>query len=282
MKKQTLKDIQIRAFGFIDEANKLMDKITPDYDKSIELYQKAYELLIQAGWTSEAEYLNTMIENIYLEQKRIKEIEAVKGNSALDLDQESIDFQQELLERTRANKKFKEEQRKKFWEFQEQKKKHYTAENDAVNLMNMAEKAVKINDFSKAAEFYNKAIESFEKIGWSADQLDLIQNEVEKMKVLQIQKEQEQIWASEMELKKEQQNLMNKRKEERKVNEDLKKLTEISSMIKASAEKKNSDTEDLKQKEEISPEEKQVMEDALKDLSKDIRKAADDIKKSKK
>ena len=90
------------------------------------------------------------------------------------------------------------------------------------------------------------------------------------------------MWASEMNLKQEQQNLMNKQKEERKIDEDLKNLTEISSMIEASAKKKNSDIEDLKQKEEITPEEKQEIEDTLKDLSKDIRKVADSIKKLKK
>jgi len=282
MRKQNLENIQTRAFGLIDEANKLINKITPDYDKSTELYEKAYELLIQAGWTSEAEYLITMIENINLEQKRIIEIEAVKGNSTSDSAQESIDFQQESIERAKAIKTFKEEQKKKYWEFQEQRKRHYTEENDAVNLMNLAEKAIKISNFSKAAELYRKATESFKKIGWSADQLDLIQNEIEKMKVLQVQKEQEQMWASEMNLKQEQQNLMNKQKEERKIDEDLKNLTEISSMIEASAKKKNSDIEDSKQKEEISPEEKQEIEDTLKDLSKDIRKAADSIKKLKK
>jgi hypothetical protein len=282
VRKQTLKNIQIQAFGLIDEANKLLDKMVPDYDKSIELYKKAYMFLIQAGWTSEAEYLNTMIENIYLEQKRITEIEDTNGIATSDLDQESIDFKQESLERVRANEKFKEEQKKRFREFQEQKKNRYATENDAINLMNIAEKATKINDFSKAAEFYKKATESFKKIGWSADQLDLIQNEVDKMKVLQGQKEQEQKWASEIKLKKEQQTLMNKQKEERKVNEDLKNLTEISSMIKASAKKKNGENKNLDQKEEISPEEKQIMEDVLKDLSKDIRKAADNVKKLKK
>ena len=281
MRKQTLNDAQNRAFGLIDKANKLINKISPDYDKSIELYQQAYEFLIQAGWTSEAEYLNTMIENINQEQKRITEIEASNRNSNLNLDQDNIDFQQELIERARANKKFKEDQSKEFRKFQEQRKKHYAAENEAANLMNMAEKAVKIKNFSKAIELYNKATDFFKKIGFSDDQLALIQKEVEKMKVLQIQKEQEQMWTSEIELKKKKQNLMNKRKEERKAEEDLKKLTEISSMIKVSEEKKRKNYNDDLKKEKSS-EEKQIMENTLSDLSKEIRKAAENVKKMKK
>ncbi|MHA1284033.1 MAG: hypothetical protein ACTSQP_16165, partial [Promethearchaeota archaeon] len=181
-----------KAFKLMDEAEKLVKnyelKLKKEillydspYEKAIELYQEAKELLKEAGWTSEAAKINHSIK-LYKEKK-------IKDDKVRELERQKL---KEKEERERIKKAEIEEsstlREQRIQELEAEKKKKEAIAESIFEIINEAERIVKDYEMSlkgggilnyecpyeKVIDMYREARKRFEEIGWKEEASKLI------------------------------------------------------------------------------------------------------------
>jgi len=146
--KQREEQIQTDAFAFIDNA-KFFEKDNK-YDKAIENYEKAIELLNLIGWQTQTQNIALIIQKL---RKDKKEFETIKTQKPLE--RSFIKGEVEI-------KGFDE------LELEEFKKDEEKIQIDAFNLIDIAKKLEREKKYDKAITKYEKAIELFKSIEWDS------------------------------------------------------------------------------------------------------------------
>jgi len=152
--KKKEEHIQNDAFAFIDNA-KFFEK-DKNYDKAIENYQKAIELLNQIGWQEQTKNFQYVIQQLQGQKYRYERLEQ----------QRQIEKSQ-IYEKPEKQKAGKLE-RLKVIEQGESKIKEERIQNEAFNLIDIGKKYDREKQYEKALESFNQAIELLKSIEWDA------------------------------------------------------------------------------------------------------------------
>ncbi|MHA1728864.1 MAG: hypothetical protein ACTSWY_09050 [Promethearchaeota archaeon] len=258
-KQKELKDLQNRALGLIDEANNIIEQITPDYDKAIKIFVNARNLLTQVGWLTELKYIDGIIEGIKKEKKE-------RENKAQMIDKlkeqklkEQEGFRDDIRRQINIFETIKKQQQIALNKFREQSEKKQEIEKEAFQFINIAKKSNELKNYLESVEYYKKSIEKFEKIGW-VDQISLIEAEIEKMYVFQDQKEKNLQLKGEMRSNEQKRMTLQEKSVESQREKKFQNLAEISSMIRVVVKKK----EEEKVKDQLILEEEEKLFDKRK------------------
>jgi len=146
--KQREEQIQTDAFAFIDNA-KFFEKDNK-FDKAIENYEKASELLNSIGWLAQTQNIELIVQKL---RKDKKEFEIIKTQKPLE--QSFIKGEVEI-------KGFDE------LELEEFKKDEEKIQINAFNLIDIGKKLEREKKYDEAITKYEKAIELFKSIEWDS------------------------------------------------------------------------------------------------------------------
>ncbi len=146
--KQREEQIQTDAFAFIDNA-KFFEKDNK-FDKAIENYEKAIELLNLIGWQTQTQNIALLVQKL---RKDKKEFEIIKKQKPLE---------RSFIKREVETKEFGE------LELVEFKKDEVKIQIDAFNQIDIAKKLEREKKYDKAITKYEKAIELFKSIEWDS------------------------------------------------------------------------------------------------------------------
>ena len=146
--KQREERIQTDAFAFIDNA-KFFEKDNK-FDKAIENYEKAIELLNLIGWQTQTQNIALIVQKL---RKDKKEFEIIKTQKPLE--RRFIKGEVEI-------KGFDE------FELEEFKKDEEKIQIDAFNLIDIGKKLEREKKYDKAITKYEKAIELLKSIEWDS------------------------------------------------------------------------------------------------------------------
>jgi hypothetical protein len=176
--KKREEQIQNDAFAFIDNA-KFFEK-DKNYDKAIESYQKAIELLNQIGWQEQTKNFQYVIQKLQGQKYRSERLEQQRQLK-----------KNQIYEKTEKQKEGKLE-RLKVIEQGEAKIKEERIQNEAFNLIDIGKKYDREKQYKKALESFQKAIELLKSIEWDAyvqpiiNFIDDIKEKQEKEKKLDV------------------------------------------------------------------------------------------------
>jgi len=146
--KQREEQIQTDAFAFIDNA-KFFEKDNK-FDKAIENYEKAIELLNFIGWQTQTQNIALIVQKL---RKDKKEFEIIKTQKPLE---------RKFIKGEVKIKGFDE------FELDEFKKDDEKIQIDAFNLIDIGKKLEREKKYNKAITKYEKAIELLKSIEWDS------------------------------------------------------------------------------------------------------------------
>jgi len=146
--KQREEQIQTDAFAFIDNA-KFFEKDNK-FDKAIENYEKAIELLNLIGWQTQTQNIALIVQKL---RKDKKEFEIIKTQKPLE---------RKIIKGEVKIKGFDE------LELEEFKKDEEKIQIDAFNLIDIGKKLEREKKYDKAITKYEKAIELLKSIEWDS------------------------------------------------------------------------------------------------------------------
>jgi hypothetical protein len=236
-KKAKAQEIESQALELLDEAKRLSQTIEPDYDQSLAIYQQAYSMLSEVGWTTELGYIKSMIDNIKQEKsRREQEIIAIESMKQKTIE-EHEQFQENLKTQMESFDTVKEQQLTQLKQFQEQRDSEKAKESIAFELMNEGSRLADLKNYVNSIEYYKKAAEIFSEINWGP-QLSYIQHEIERLQSVQEEMNKELKLRLEMQMKAEQDKVLAKQKLSEQQKKEKDELSDISSMIKSVAKKK--------------------------------------------
>ena len=146
--KQREEQIQTDAFAFIDNA-KFFEKDNK-FDKAIDSYEKAIELLNLIGWQTQTQNIALIVQKL---RKDKKEFEIIKTQKPLE---------RRFIKGEVGVKGFDE------FELEEFKKDEEKIQIDAFNLIDIGKKLEREKKYDKAITKYEKAIELLKSIEWDS------------------------------------------------------------------------------------------------------------------
>ena len=193
--KQREEQIETDAFAFIDNA-KFFEKDN-NFDKAIENYEKAIELLNLIGWQTQTQNIALIVQKL---RKDKKEFEIIKTQKPLE---------RKFIKREVEIKGFDE------LELEEFKKDEEKIQKEAFNLIDIGKKLEREKKYDKAITKYEKAIELLKSIEWDSyiqPIVNFIKNIEEKQKYEERTESQKQ--KREIDLKSLQDKIFLKEREE--------------------------------------------------------------------
>ncbi|MFX1498713.1 MAG: hypothetical protein ACFFBH_14410 [Promethearchaeota archaeon] len=146
--------IQNDAFTFIDNA-KFFERDN-QFDKAIQNYEKAIELLISIGWAEQTQNLQFIVEKLRIEKQKYDSFKLQPQISEEDLSRRIYDESQVSINGT------------KIIEFDHKKRTEEEIQIEAFNLIDFAKKLDREKDYNKAIEKFQRAIQLFKSIGWDS------------------------------------------------------------------------------------------------------------------
>ncbi|MFX1392127.1 MAG: hypothetical protein ACFFAH_01005 [Promethearchaeota archaeon] len=221
LEKESLEILNLSPEELIEEAEKLIYK--EDFDDALDLYDEAIKIYREANKQSEIERVYVLIEKCY--DAKAKFLIRPK-NEVSKAEKEAI------IEEKKKRAEFERDQQLKMYE--DLKDKEIKISNQAYELSEKASEFMKVFNFDKASELYNKAQNLFKEIKWEREvqeiQKTIINLKIEKerfLKELEIRKEKKK---KEIELETKNSVVIDEKAKEIKEQgeiEKFKKLTEI-------------------------------------------------------
>jgi len=231
-RKRKEKEIYNKALKLIEEAEKIKKTTVSDYEKAIAKYKEAQQLLLHISWASESRIVQEMIQNLIEEKNRKQKEQILRAKQREQLRQQQKELEENMKKQMEAYERAKQEQLKRLQKFQQEQAYRKEIENKAFELLEEAEELMKQQAYMDAAELYQKSIENFKKIGWDS-QIKYIEEQMNKLYVLQMQFKKEYQLNRELKQKQLEEILEKRRQHEKKKKEELSKLFEIKDMIRA-------------------------------------------------
>ena len=240
--------IQKDAFTFIDNA-KFYEQ-DRKYDKAIESYRSAINLLNSIGWHSQTSQLESIVSKLEIEKRDFESFEESKK-----LRSGGIEYVEE------SSKEKEKEFQKSVIQIEEQRTNEEKIQTEAFNLIDEGKNMEREQDYEKALQKFNEAIKLFNSIGWDS-YIQPVRNLIKdvKEKVVQEDKYRALKDKREYELKKVQDAIYLKERDE--IHKGTKEMEEKRKLLEE------------KRKEELQKEEKflKIIEEAdeiLKDKNFD-------------
>lgn len=147
---------QENAFKLIEEADLLLAQ--KQFNKSIDNYQKAIEILREIGWTSE--YLKVLQETIQTIRKRKLETEKdkqVEQEMMIKRQEEEKQFQQKIVEHLQKEKERIQAKKIEIQKLEDLKRHMENRKKQAFEIMDIGEKLLNQGNYEQSIEKYRQA-----------------------------------------------------------------------------------------------------------------------------
>lgn len=225
-REELIKKVESRrevAFSLLENADKFLKQFPPDFDKSIELYLEARNILLEINWEPEIANLDAMIRSLREEKQKFIIQQKQEEEARIRAAEEYEKFNQEILRKKLEVQRVQEEQRMKLEAFKFEQEQREKLQQEGFNLLDDAKKSVLMHQFNFAYEQFDQAIEKFKRIGWF-EQIKYIEKEIETTKKL----EENAIKAQE-EVKRAQEALLKQKglEEQRRIEEETIKIHSV-------------------------------------------------------
>jgi len=290
-REELIKKVESRrevAFSLLENADKFLKQFPPDFDKSIELYLEARNVLLEINWEPEIANLDAMIRSLREEKQKFIIQQKQEEEARIRAAEEYEKFNQEILRKKLEVQRVQEVQRMKLEAFKFEQEQREKLQQEGFNLLDDAKKSVLMHQFNFAYEQFDQAIEKFKRIGWF-EQIKYIEKEIETTKKL----EENAIKAQE-EVKRAQEALLKQKglEDQRRIEEEtikihsVKEITAISDDIIKSLRQQRLEQESTQvvSKEQIKSDAASFAKELTKmikikqDLMAEIAKAEEDEK----
>ncbi len=172
------------AFSLLENADNFLKQYHPDFDKAIELYLEAKNILLEINWEPEIANLDTLIRNLREEKQKFITRQKQEEEARIRAAEEYEKFEQEVLRKKLDVQRVQEEQRLKLESFKLEQEQREQLQKEGFDLLDDAKKSVAMNHFTFAYEQFEQAIEKFKSIGW-LEQTKYIKKEIETTKKLE-------------------------------------------------------------------------------------------------
>jgi len=256
------------AFSLMENADNFLKQYPPDFDKAIELYLEAKNILLEINWEPEIANLDTLIRNLREEKQKFLIRQRQEEETRIRAAEEYEKFEQEILRKKLEVQRLQEEQLLKLEAYKLEQVKREQLQKEGFDLLDDAKKSVAMNYFTFAYEQFEQAIEKFKSIGW-VEQIKYIEKEIGTTKKLE-----ENAIKSQLEVKKSQEALV------RQKELDLKRRIEEKAVKKQSVKTINALSDDIiksLRKQRLEQERTQVV--TKKEVKLDAAKFAKDLGK---
>lgn len=211
------------AFSLLENADKFLKHFPPDFDKSIELYLEARNILLEINWEPEIANLDAMIRSLREEKQKFIIQQKQEEEARIRAAEEYEKFKQEILRKKLEVQRVQEEQRIKLEAFKFEQEQREKLQQEGFNLLDDAKRSVLMHQFNFAYEQFDQAVEKFKSIGWF-EQIKYIEKEIETTKKL----EENAIKVQE-EVKRAQEALLKQKEleEQRRIEEETMKIQSV-------------------------------------------------------
>ena len=225
-REELIKKVESRrevAFTLLENADKFLKEFPPDFDKSIELYLEARNVLLEINWEPEIANIDALIRNLREEKQKFITQQKQEEEARIRAAEEYEKFKQEILRKKLEVQRVQEEQRIKLEAFKFEQEQREKLQQEGFNLLDDAKKSVLMHQFNFAYEQFDQAVEKFKSIGWF-EQIKYIEKEIETTKKL----EENAIIVQE-EIKRAQEALLKQKglEEQRRIEEETMKIQSV-------------------------------------------------------
>ncbi|MHA1339690.1 MAG: hypothetical protein ACTSRZ_05975 [Promethearchaeota archaeon] len=174
-KKKKEEEISNQALNLLEKGTKYAQQ--ENYDEAIENYLKAKQLFLSIKWDSEAAKIDESIENFNQKKKELQTMQdKLKEPKSVELSETELKYKtehKEYIKEIELGKKKADELKKK--QMEQQKK-----QEQALNLIDVANDFRKKELYGNAIETYEQVISIFKEIGWDSE-VERIQNIIKEI-----------------------------------------------------------------------------------------------------